>query len=135
VAAELSLTIRAVHVAAAATLLGGAVLLAALPRARAMRDAAVAYEWMFWPLLGVLVLAGVGNLGAFGSGLPAPGSAWGGRLTAKLLLVVVLLALSAVRTLALVLGCGPRVLGALHTLTAALLAAVLALAEVLAHAP
>src|SRR5262245_35746877 len=90
----LSSLIRWLHVAAMAGLLGGAVLVSGIarrprtPGAVGPDDpflvAARAYEWLFWTALGVLVMTGVGNLGAFGPALPGRETAWGGKLIFKL---------------------------------------------------
>ena len=89
--------------------------------------------------MGLLVATGIGNLGAFGLGLPPAGKRWGAVLTVKLLLVVALTALGAVRALALVVAsehsytATPRGLSAAYLVTAAGGLAILVLAEVLAH--
>jgi uncharacterized membrane protein len=105
----LSFVIRFVHVAAMAIVLGGAALIwswltvAGRPQSSAtpslLLDLAVSYEWLAWLAIGLLVMTGVGNLGAFGAALPSPQSGWGERLTIKLLLVVLLLVGSLLRTL------------------------------------
>lgn len=136
--------VRWVHVAAMGLLLGGAVLATlalASDRARAPRATLRAYEWTYWAAAGAAVLTGVGNLGAFGRGLPGPGTRWGLLLAAKLGLVLVLLAASLPRTLlaARVPDEGPvpprlrRVLLAAYGLTIAILALVSVLAVVMAH--
>lgn len=101
----LSLAVRWLHVAAAATLLGGALLVWALTWRTAPGSAetllltAGTYEWGFWGAVGLVVMTGVGNLGAFGGALPGPETTWGARLAWKLLAGVMLLLLSLVRTL------------------------------------
>jgi hypothetical protein len=45
-------------------------------------------------------MTGVGNLGAFGNALPPPESAWGIKLTVKLVAVLLLALISVPRTLA-----------------------------------
>lgn len=104
----LRLLVRLTHLGAMAAILGGALLVIALSRtdpdddqrdtAGAVLRAAESYEWLFWAAAGLLVATGVGNLGAFGEGLPDPASGWGRRLTVKLLAVLSLLLLSTVRT-------------------------------------
>lgn len=98
----LALLIRWLHVAAMATILGGAVLLTWLvarsPRP-AIVEVAVRYEQLFWLALGVIVMTGVGNLGAFGLALPPPSTDWGGVFVAKMTAVVLLVALSLPRSL------------------------------------
>src|SRR5688572_17506372 len=91
----LHLVIRWAHVAAMAIALGGALLVAVIVFTR--RDsagalaAALAYERLFWAAAGVLVMTGVGNLGAFGRTLPEPRTEWGSAVTVKLAGVAVLL--------------------------------------------
>src|SRR5690554_5042215 len=98
--ASLAFVMRLLHVAGLALMLGGALLLwagavrLALPAGPGTRpllfSLAERYEYAFWLALGLQVITGIGNLGAFGAGLPAPASAWGGRLNAKLAVVAVL---------------------------------------------
>lgn len=57
------------------------------------------YEAGFWIALGIQVATGIGNLGAFGAALPDQSTTWGVKLTIKLLVVLVLLVLSLLRTL------------------------------------
>ena len=106
-ASSIAFWVRVVHVLAASAVLGGALLLtlAALGAATAksgvpgtVEPLATQYEWLFWLAAGLLVVTGVGNLAAFGVGLPPADSRWGIRLTAKLWGVVYLLLLSLVRT-------------------------------------
>ena len=141
----LTLVVRWSHVAAMATALGGALLVAAVVLTR--RDergslaVAVAYERLFWASTGVLVMTGVGNLGAFGRALPEPATEWGTAFAVKLVAVAALLAVSLPRTVA-VLRLerrsleGAAVRGALRGVygtTVGLLAAIVFVAEVLAH--
>ena len=105
----LSLLVRWVHVASMAFLLGGALLLCglslrggALPaaeRARLLVFVAGRYEFYFWLALGLIVITGIGNLGALGLALPGPGTVWGARFVVKLALVLLFVPLSLVRTL------------------------------------
>jgi uncharacterized membrane protein len=91
-----------------AAILGGALLvwwMTARPlRTNAGSDArldvAQRYEWIFWAAIGVQAMTGVGNLGAFGQSLPASTTAWGLRLSIKLVVVLALALLSLPRTLA-----------------------------------
>ena len=105
----LHVAVRWVHVVAMAVALGGAALVfmlalrgrrAGVPPAALVR-VAVAYEWAFWAAAGTLVMTGIGNLGAFGAGLPSPQSGWGMTLVIKLSLVALLIALSLPRTVAI----------------------------------
>lgn len=137
----LALAVRWLHVAAMATAFGGALLVTWLAwRAPADRvvDIAVRYEQLFWAAAGVLVMTGVGNLGAFGAGLPEPGTGWGRTFSAKLVLVALLVVISLPRSLAVLrLAAHPSTGGAtlrnLYAVSAAMLAAIVALAEGLAH--
>jgi len=104
----LHLAIRWLHVAAMATAFGGAITVFALSaRARnaaldaALVEVALRYEFMFWLAAGVLAMTGIGNLAAFGSGLPVSRTDWGTTFVLKLGFVIVLIALSLPRTLAI----------------------------------
>lgn len=135
----LAIAVRWLHVAAMALALGGALLVAWLAfREPADRVVAVAlrYEQAFWLAAGVLVMTGVGNLGAFGVGLPQPGTGWGMTFSAKLLLVAVIVVASLPRTLVVALpGVPPTgVMRGLYAGTALGLVAVTGLAVTLAHA-
>lgn len=149
----LRLLIRLTHLGAMAAVLGGALLLTALARsdpdadprdtAHTVLSAAEPYEWLFWAAAGLLVATGIGNLGAFGAGLPDPASAWGRRLTVKLLVVIGLLLLSGLRTsLVIRLTTAPdltlapsglAVLRRIYAATALLLLLIVALGTSLAH--
>jgi hypothetical protein len=137
---QLALAVRYVHVAAMAAAFGGALLVTwlawRLPPARII-DVAVRYEQLFWLAVGVLVMTGVGNLGAFGSALPAPASDWGRTFIAKLVLIAALLIVSLPRSLAVVRMAATSASGArvrsIYTATSGLLAAIVALALELAH--
>jgi hypothetical protein len=96
---SLHLAIRTVHVLAMALLVGGAVgvWIAARLAVNDLHALATGYEWAFWAGLGVLVLTGVGNLGALGA--PGPATRWGRVLLVKLALVTLFVLGSAVRTL------------------------------------
>lgn len=97
-----AVAVRVAHVLAMGLMLGGASVvaatLAAEPR-RAPRTLLRAYEWTFWGALGVAVMTGVGNLGAFGGALPGPSSRWGLLLAAKLAALLGLVGVGLVRTL------------------------------------
>ena len=141
----LHLIVRWSHVAAMATALGGALLIAAIVFSRREPSgalaAALAYERLFWAAAGVLVMTGVGNLGAFGRALPEPRTEWGSALTVKLVAVALLVAISLPRTLAVLRlerAASERVavggaLRAVYAGTVALLAIIVFVAEVLAH--
>ncbi len=145
----LSLFVRWAHVVGMAAILGGALLVWWLT-ARPLRtdtdgdtrlEIAQRYEWIFWAAIGVQAMTGVGNLGAFGQGLPASTTAWGVRLTVKLAVVLVLALLSLPRTLAVaVLMNRPaavsgrlQVVASLYGATVMLVLVVVVLAVWLAH--
>jgi hypothetical protein len=135
-----ALVVRWLHVAAMAAILGGALLvswLAVRGPSRAVVDVAVRYEQVFWAGLGVIVMTGVGNLGAFGLALPAPATTWGSTFIAKITLVAVLVALSLPRSLAVARVAGGATSTAplrwLYAVTAAAIAVITALAIWLAH--
>lgn len=142
---DVHLAVRGVHMIAAVVIGGGAVLLALLcwRPARAgiesILSVARQYELAFWAAFGVVVAAGVGNLGVFGDGLPGPDSEWGTALTWKLTLVLLLAVVSVARTL-LVAGLerveearALPVLRTAYTATSLIILAAIGLAEVLAH--
>ena len=62
-------------------------------------ETALRYEQVFWAAAGVLVMTGIGNLGAFGVSLLEPSTAWGTTLVAKLWLVAALIVMSLPRSL------------------------------------
>lgn len=143
---ELStVVVRWLHVAGVAVVFGGATLTWAVYWHSPDAAPAVgrAYEWLFWGAAGVVVAAGVGNLGALAPAIP--GGEWDATLALKLPLVAVLLGLSLARTLLVVDGRGtnaganldvPRSHVALtraYAATTLLLALLVALGEVLAH--
>ena len=102
-------------------------------------DTAVRYEQVFWAAAGVLVMTGIGNLGAFGVSLLEPSTSWGTTFITKLWLVAVLIIISLPRSLAVVLlssqaGTGPVDLRPVYTVTTSIFAAIVALAIVLANA-
>lgn len=100
---------RWVHVASMAVIFGGSFLMWAaarrfrsgredLPTSKGLLWLSKQYEWFFWGALGLLALTGVGNLGNFGSNLPGTDSAWGSKLLAKLIVVMILMLFSSIRT-------------------------------------
>ena len=104
----LHLAIRWLHVAAMATAFGGALTVFALTARRrtgaldsALVEVALRYEFMFWLAAGVLVMTGIGNLAAFGTGLPLSRTDWGMTFVLKLGFVLGLIVLSLPRTLAI----------------------------------
>lgn len=136
----LHLAIRTLHVLGMAVLLGGAgaLWLAARAQSEELRRFAIAYEWLFWGAIGVMVVTGIGNLGALGA--PGPSTGWGQILLLKLPLVVVLVLGSGVRTLAIVRvsrGVSTTSLAAwserAYGLTTVTVLALVVIAEVLAH--
>jgi uncharacterized membrane protein len=145
----LSLFVRWAHVVGMAAILGGALLvwwLTARPLSTgadgdARLEIAQRYEWIFWAAIGVQAMTGVGNLGAFGQSLPAPTTAWGFRLTVKLVVVLALALLSLPRTLAVAVlidrpaaGSGrEQLVPSLYAATVMLVLVVVVLAVWLAH--
>ncbi|MFC6862058.1 CopD family protein [Halomicroarcula sp. GCM10025817] len=139
--APLSLAVRTLHVLTMAVLVGGTLAVWYGYRTEAVTDLSLArrYEWGFWAALGVLVVTGVGNLGAVGA--PGPATAWGRTFLVKLVLVLAVVVGSAVRTLAVVHvtddpsagAVQSPVVGRLYGATTVALVAVVVLAEVLAH--
>jgi putative copper export protein len=136
----LTLAIRWLHVAAMAVAFGGAFLVAWLSwRTKDdVIETAVRYEQVFWAAAGVLVMTGIGNLGAFGASLLEPSTSWGTTLIAKLWLVAVLIVVSLPRSIAVVIAsqAGTRAvdLRPVYTVTTSIFAAIVALAIVLANA-
>jgi hypothetical protein len=123
-----------------ATIFGGALLVSWLSvgtRPEHLITIAVRYEQIFWAGIGVLVMTGIGNLGAFGLALPSPSTAWGETFVAKLWFIGVLIVLSLPRSLIVARarrGSGDvRALRALYPLTTAVIALVAGLAVWLAH--
>lgn len=96
------------------------------------------YEWIFWAAIGLQVMTGVGNLGAFGEALQPSTSGWGTKLIVKLVAVLVLAIASVPRTLAVLAMSGektprPRLLSAFYGGTTALVVGIAGLAVWLAH--
>ncbi len=108
----LSFIVRWIHVCSMAFLLGSALLLFALAfkptlpdpgeQARLLLAVAQRFELLFWVAIGVQVITGVGNLGAFGQSLPAPGSVWGIKFFAKISIFLIFMLLSVIRSLLLI---------------------------------
>ncbi|MGH7209144.1 MAG: CopD family protein [Nitrospiraceae bacterium] len=104
-----ALIIRWFHVLGMAFILGGSALLAATvwrmgPDSEAAYRKQIllmakVYEVGFWIALGVVVMTGIGNVGAFGKSLPDLSEPWGITFSGKLALVLVFSCLSLLRTL------------------------------------
>lgn len=131
--------LRSLHVLGGGLLVGGsAVLWLAIRTSDGVSVRTVTwFETAFWGLLGVIVFTGIGNLVGFG--IPTVGRR-GGALTIKLSSVLVIAAVSVVRSFAVVerLRRGvstvtERRLGTLYAATAWLSAVVIVLAGVLAR--
>ncbi len=127
-----------------AAILGGALLVwwLGLRRNRAsprvVVEVAERYEWIFWVAIGLQVMTGVGNLGAFGDALPTSASGWGTKLIVKLVGVLVLAIVSVPRTLAVLAMAGdqtprPRLLSAFYGGTTGFVIGIAGLAVWLAH--
>jgi hypothetical protein len=127
-----------------AAILGGALLVwwLGLRRNRAspgvVVEVAERYEWIFWVAIGLQVMTGVGNLGAFGDAVPPSESGWGTKLIVKLVAVLVLAIVSVPRTLAVVAMAGdqtprPSLLSAFYGVTTAFVIGIAGLAVWLAH--
>lgn len=137
----LALAIRWLHVAAMAMAFGGAFLVTWLAwrgPADRIADIAIRYEQLFWGAAGVLVMTGVGNLGALGPALPAPVTDWGRTFITKLLVVAILVAISLPRSLAVIVLASraePARAGlrAIYGVTTGTLAVTVGLAVTLAH--
>ena len=145
--------IRLIHVVSMACMLGGAVLLLTLvwdatrleksAHSAWLVIAAQRYEWLFLLAIGVQVITGIGNIGSFGAGLPPSDSAWGLKLTIKLLTVALFIPISLVRTIVIARLGSPQI--AAHSVTVAtvlkgasgvtvlFLGVIVLLAEALAH--
>jgi hypothetical protein len=140
----LSLFVRWAHVAGMAAILGGALLVWWLgvrqkgANASMVVDVAERYEWIFWAAIGLQVMTGVGNLGAFGEALPPSASGWGTKLIVKLVAVLALAVISVPRTLAVAAMAGgktprPDLLAAFYGGTTAFVVGIAGLAVWLAH--
>ena len=146
----LSFVIRWVHVVAMTLMLGGAGLMALFAarvgwgeQERAGLKFALEYEKWFWLALGLQVISGVGNLGAFGANLPTSDTEWGRSFLWKLGIVLIFVLVSMVRTMFIVLFDNAdgvalraglaRVLSVTYAGTALILLGALWLAVALAH--
>ncbi|HEV8669159.1 MAG TPA: CopD family protein [Candidatus Limnocylindria bacterium] len=137
----MALAIRWLHVAAMSVAFGGAFLVAWLSYRTSVDrliETASRYEQAFWAAAGVLVMTGIGNLGAFGENLFEPGTAWGTTFIAKLWLVAALIAVSLPRSLVVALLASqdrpqPVDLRPVYTVTTGMFAVIVAFAIVLAH--
>ena len=116
--------IRAIHVAAAALVVVGAIVAAARP-ALARR-----YEWAFWTAILVLVITGIGNFAAIGG---AQGARWTSLFRAKLLVILTLLLVGGARVIVHALEAPASTLRAAYGVTGALAAAALTIGLVIAH--
>ena len=147
---QLWFAVRYVHLCSVTLLAGGSFLICALcvssgsdRESGAALVAAALYEWAFWMIVGVTVATGVSNLGLKGQGLLGPGTSWGTALSIKLGGVLLLLALSLVRSDFVIRwravpderasGRGLVILGALHGVTLVVLLSALWIGLGLAH--
>ncbi|MCT9094422.1 hypothetical protein [Haloarchaeobius sp. HME9146] len=146
-----ALLVRLLHLLAVTVLVGGAVVvwLAFRRDSRDTDDAdrtaehllptAASYEWLFWGALGVVVMTGVGNLGALAPAVPTTETRWGAVLALKLAVLLGFVLFSMARSLAVVrvrrlgLPGSEATLTRAYGLTAGVLVLLLSLAEVLAH--
>ncbi|WP_435147950.1 CopD family protein [Halobaculum sp. P14] len=140
-AGALHLAVRTVHVLGMVVLLAGSAAVWAGLRVgdRAAGPLLRQFECVFWAAMGVMVVTGVGNLGALGA--PGPGTRWGAVFTLKLAVVALFVAGSGVRSLAVFRlrdvddpddAVCRRITSSYGATTGALLVVVV-LAEVLAH--
>ena len=145
---QLWFAVRYLHVASVTLLSGGALLITVLCLApdgaglKAVLAVASAYEWIFWSVAGVTVATGVSNLGLKGNGLLGPHTVWGTALSIKLVVVLVLLVLSALRSDIVVRGRARTqlsssrfrmILGGIYAATVTMILAALWLGLGLAH--
>ncbi|MGH8103635.1 MAG: hypothetical protein ACREJQ_03840 [bacterium] len=149
---SLTFIVRWVHVVSMAVILGGVGLVWSMaPKSRSETPitfavflrAAEKYEWLFWGAFGLIVMTGVGNLGAFGNAVPDPYSSWGRIFSIKISIVFAFILVSVVRGLVAAglsasdagalnpRGC--RLLSGLYGVTLLLVAAILLAAEELSH--
>ena len=151
--ASASFVVRWVHVLGMVVVVGGSASLCIMLLSNrgegepvwesARLRAAMGYEWAFWAAIGVLVLTGVGNAGAFAGHLPTPETVWGWKFVAKLFGVLGLIVVSFLRTCLVAQwgrGQGPRfghpaphMIGGAYAATVFLAVAILSMALSLAH--
>ena len=151
--ASMSFIIRCVHVMAMALVVGGSVVLCAmcmgnrggeeLEPGGAVLRLATRYERIFWSVLAILVLTGVGNLGAFAGHLPTRETLWGRKLLIKLFCVLALMVVSCVRTSVIahygyihgerLEGWARKMIGGAYAVTVLVAVAILTVALLLAH--
>ena len=137
----LHLLVRTAHVLGMVALVGGSAgawyALRATPRA--LVPALSRFECVFWGAMGVMLVTGVGNLGALGA--PGPGTGWGALLTVKLSVVLCVVVGSMLRTLAVLRADrealrrpdARRRIEASYAATTGAFLLLVVLAEVLAH--
>lgn len=138
---DVHLLVRIVHVVTAAVVVGVPVTLAVILRVSPLPEVIArvggAVERLQWAALGVMVATGVGNLAAFGDGLPAFDSRWGRTMAVKLAMVLGLLMVSAIRTFVVashsMLHTSPQRVADWYAITGAAAVLVVVVAEVLAH--
>ncbi|MFB6199004.1 MAG: CopD family protein [Halobacteriaceae archaeon] len=139
-AAVLHLLVRFIHIVGMAILVGGTLFTWITIRTTQLSTVLLRkYEWAFWGTLGVMVITGVGNIGARGA--PGPATQWGTLLTAKLTLVLLFTLGSILRTLTVlrlskrqpIPDRGTTLLRQSYAATAGALLLIAAVAEVLAH--
>ncbi|WP_435364925.1 hypothetical protein [Haloarchaeobius sp. DYHT-AS-18] len=139
-----ALLVRLLHLLAVTVLVGGAVVVwlqfrRGLVGPDHRLPAAASYEWLFWGALGVVVMTGVGNLGALAPAVPTTETRWGAVLALKLGVLLGFVLFSMARSLAVVrvrrfgLSGSDATLTRAYGLTAGVLVLLLSLAEVLAH--
>ena len=150
--ASASFVVRWVHILAMVIVVGGSTSLCIMflipPGDRvSIQDemrlrAARGYEWAFWTAIGLLVLTGMGNAGAFAGHLPTPETVWGRKFVAKLFGVLGLILVSFLRTCLVAQGAvqgvrfgspARQMIGGAYAATAFLGVAVITLALSLAH--
>lgn len=102
----MSLAVRIVHLLGMGMLFGGAALTwGHVERSRRLDREGSPLEWigwryerLFWPAAGIVVLTGVGNVGAMAPAVPGPGTDWGSTFAVKIAAVIVFLVGSMLRT-------------------------------------
>ena len=104
----LTVIYRLAHMAGMAILVGGAVSVvvsgmrpAPVPpdtSTSVLLTSAFRYESVFWPVIAIQVLIGVGMVGLRGGGLPPPDGSWGYFFNLKLMILFGALVLSLIRS-------------------------------------